>query len=99
MTLLKLAPLSLIAIIFLNCAQFTKIPIRIRSYGWILLHLPRILRKRARIQMMRAVPDRKIVAAMSCILFDPANFSGLVAKLIKAANRISFGYCRLVGLR
>lgn len=100
LTLLKLAPFILFTVLFMNFYDFRKAPFRLRSYLWLLVHFPKVLEKRFRIQAQRKVPDSKIACFMSAKLFEPAHFSSSFAKrVVKLLNAFSFAYCRLTGIK
>ncbi|MBI2664060.1 glycosyltransferase family 2 protein [Candidatus Woesearchaeota archaeon] len=99
-TLIKLIPLLLLTTVFINLYDFKKIPVRLKSYLWLLFHIPKIMSKRSKIQAQRKVPDSKITLFMSAKLFEVKYFSNPAAKIIATAlNSFSFIYCRLLGIK
>jgi GT2 family glycosyltransferase len=99
-TFLRLLPLLIITTLFTNLYDFRKIPLRLKSYAWILLHIPKILSKRSVIQKQRVVPDSKIMVYSSAKLFECRHFKNPVFRAIASAlNSFSFAYCRIMGLK
>ena len=65
----------------------------LKGYVWIMVNVPAVLEKRRRLQSERQVPDQEIVRWMVCQLVNGKDsFSTIV-------NRLSWRYCRLVGIR
>ncbi|MAG15614.1 hypothetical protein CMO88_00980 [Candidatus Woesearchaeota archaeon] len=100
LTLLKMLPLILLTIFFINVYDFKKIPSRLKSYLWLLTHAFSILSKRFKIQKQRKVPDSKITPYLSSKLFEVKYFKNKSAKLVaKLLNGFSFAYCKLMGIK
>lgn len=100
LTLLRLLPLLALTTLFTNIYDFKRLPLRLKSYLWLLLHFPRIMQKRFRIQRQRKVPDSKITPFLSAKLFEESHFrSRNVKAIVRALNKFSIAYCRLLGIK
>jgi GT2 family glycosyltransferase len=87
-TLAKISPLLLMNIIInLGIALFRgRIVTRTKSYIWLLIHAPRIMKKRMAIQKYRKISDKEILKYMSCEITYPA----IIGKALTTFSRF---YC------
>jgi len=98
--LLKMMPLLLVSIVFSNIYQPFKIHLRLSSYFWLLFHTPSIIKKRIMIQKQRKVSDREILHYLTYRIFDENEVGNKIGKMvIRFVNGISYGYCKIVGIR
>jgi len=98
-TLLKIMPLLLLFILFVNLYNLKLIPIRLRAYWWVLKNFRHVLIKRKIIQAQRKVKDEEIISLMSCKFVDEKNSkNGFIKFLVGIANAFSCLYCRLVNI-
>lgn len=99
-TLLRLLPLLALTTLFTNIYDIKRMPLRFKSYAWLLLHFPKVLSKRFRIQGQRKVPDSKITPFLSAKLFEESHFkSGKVKAIVRVLNRLSIAYCRILCIK
>jgi len=99
-SLLKIFPLFIITTSILNLYEYKKLPMRLKSYFWLVTHIPKILNKRRFVQKQRTVADSEIIKWMLCKLFGPQQISNKYAtRLVSILNKIAFVYCYLIGLR
>ncbi len=99
-TLIRLLPLLALTTLFTNIYDFKRFPIRLKSYLWLLIHLPKVISKRLRVQGQRKVPDSKITPFMSAKLFEESHFkSGKVKAIVRVINKLSIAYCRIMMLK
>jgi len=99
-TLIRIIPLLLMNILFLNLIEIKKSPYRIKAYLWLLTHPFKILEKRKHIQKQRKISDRKIVKILSCKLRDETVFKNKFIKgTLKIINSLFCIYCSLVRLK
>ncbi len=99
-TLVRLLPLLALTTIFTNLYDFRRFPLRIKSYLWLVIHFPKVLSKRFRIQRQRKVPDSRITPFLSAKLFEESHFrSGKVKAIVRILNRLSIAYCRILFIK
>ena len=102
-TLVRALPLITLAQIGHVVDNPRKIWIKALASWWVLTHTRAILRERRRVQAMRRVPDREVVARMSGLFFDEhlaqELYRGSHRTAIRVLNVFSHWYCRLVRLR
>jgi GT2 family glycosyltransferase len=105
---LRILPLYLITqighlVIYLRSPQ--KIGAKMRAYWWVIRHWPSIMRKRRAIQATRKIPDSDIIVTLSGqylseeMINAPNAYRREYRWALRALNRLSLGYCRIVGLR
>lgn len=97
-TLFKLFPmiiLSRLVKIFskLLTFQFSRAWAILRGEIWFVLHLPKIISKRRKIQRERKVSDKEILKLMSCKMFNERESAARIL------NKISCAYLKLVMLK
>ncbi len=99
-TYVRLLPLLILTTLFTNIYDVKRLPLRLKSYLWIIAHLPKVLSKRANIQKQRLVPDSQIMIYSSAKLFEERHFKNNTFRLVASLlNKFSFVYCRLTGLK
>ncbi len=99
-TLLRLLPLLALTTLFTNIYDFKRLHIRLKSYIWLLLNIPKVLSKRFMVQRQRKVPDSKITPFMSAKLFEDSHFrSRKIKAIVRMLNKLSVAYCRILGLK
>ncbi len=99
-TLLRLLPLLALTALFTNIYDVRRLPLRFKSYIWLLLNFPKVLSKRFRIQRQRKVPDSKITPFLSAKLFEESHFkSGKVKAIVRILNKLSVAYCRILFIK
>lgn len=99
-TIIKLLPQILFSTLILNIYDFKRIPIRLKSYFWLVRNLGKIMKKRKNLQRQRKVSDSEMVKWMSCKLFDEESFGSVVfRKPMVFFNRLNYCYCWLFNIR
>jgi len=100
LTLIKLMPLLFFTILLINFYDFRRIPVRFRSYLWLLTHSFSVLSKRIKMQRQRKVPDNEITPYLSAKLFEERHFKSKPVKVVvRILNKFSFAYTRLVRIK
>ena len=91
-TLAKVFPLLLLATVAKFLSARDSLFAKAKAYGWLLTHLKVIRAKRRLIQAERSVPDELILGKITCRLSKGGG------NLDRFMNRISLGYCSVLGL-
>ncbi len=100
LTLLKLIPVILLNLFLLNIFEPKKIPYRLRSYSWLLVHLKRIFLKRKKIQKQRKISDKDLLQLMSCKLYEEKFIKNeTFKKVLKVINKLVYFYCWLFRIK
>jgi len=100
LTLIKLIPQMLFSILFINIYDLKRFPIRVKSYWWLLAHVPVINKKRKLIQSKRKVKDKEVIKYMSYKLFDDAAVNNNFLKsVIKIINTLNLVYCKIFRIK
>src|SRR3989338_2741012 len=67
----------------------SKIRYKLKGYGWLLWHLPLVLKKRFAVQKNRKLPDRKVIGFMTSRLYDESSFKNPhLKKIASLINKI-----------
>lgn len=99
-TLIKLVPLLIGLILFINLHDCKKINTRLKTYCWLLKNWRLIRNKRKKIQNQRKAPDKEIIKFMSYKILDEKKINNTFMKaVIMLFNNISYIYCWAVGIR
>ncbi len=100
LTLVRLLPLLALTTIFTNLYDFRRFPLRLKSYLWLMVHFPKVLSKRFRVQGQRRVPDSRITPFLSAKLFEESHFrSGKFRAIVRFLNKLSVAYCMILRIK
>lgn len=90
----------LLSTILINVFEPRKIPIRVKSYWWLITHIGTLRKKRKNVQVQRKLPDRKVLRYLSYKVYGETFVKNPVFKLLLSLiNFFMFIYYKLVGLK
>lgn len=96
-TLIKILPLVFMGMVGANFVQPSRSIIRLRSYWWLLTHIKIIVNKRKHIQLLRKMPDERILAKMSYQNnYDAVRLPGMIRGLL---NHFFRYWCLMFNIR
>ncbi len=98
--ILRILPMILFGILFLNIYEPRKIIPRLKSYMWLVFHPHIIIKKRRFVQKQRKVSDEIVIGYLSCKIFEEKRINNpVISFVVKFLNKLLLAYCFIVRLK